>query len=264
MTTPGRDKKDKRKAQAVEADKAGTVATAGEKGETVGDADPPKEPAPAANPSTAEPNRPLKAQLAALTGEVEDLKTQLAQQPTQQAVDAILQRVEKVVNGVQRTQDKVHAAQGLLRDHARELEALQSTMADVQSHIIKLEVLQTMLKQQDGFQKETLKLVLSQELASSMGALQSFILDNILPKVHTATPDPGPSAPSAPPAAPSSEDESEQEDKMSFGRNAQGKPYASKEAAQQARDDKKKKEGQKKRRKPNSNGEQLVSAAQLQ
>eukprot|EP00983_Pelagomonas_calceolata_P023956 754252-Pelagomonas_calceolata.AAC.1 len=60
MTTPGRDKKDKRKAQAVEADKAGTVATAGEKGETVGDADPPKEPAPAANPSTAEPNRPLK------------------------------------------------------------------------------------------------------------------------------------------------------------------------------------------------------------
>mmetsp|Transcript_9 Transcript_9/g.29 ORF Transcript_9/g.29 Transcript_9/m.29 type:complete len:106 (-) Transcript_9:255-572(-) len=40
----------------------------------------------------------------------------------------------------------------------------------------------------------------------------------------------------------------------SFGKNAQGKPYPSKEAALQAREDKRKKEGQKKRRKPSSNG----------
>eukprot|EP00983_Pelagomonas_calceolata_P018798 590673-Pelagomonas_calceolata.AAC.1 len=40
---------------------------------------------------------------------------------------------------------------------------------------------------------------------------------------------------------------------QSFGKNAQGKPYPSKEAALQAMEDKRKKEGQKKRRKPNSN-----------
>eukprot|EP00983_Pelagomonas_calceolata_P063169 1147610-Pelagomonas_calceolata.AAC.4 len=93
-----------------------------------------------------------------------------------------------MVNEAQRTQDKVHAAQGSLRD-ARELEGLQSSMADEQARIIKPDELQTMLKQQDGFQKETLKLV------------------------HTAAADPGPSAPSVPTADPSSEDESEQEDK---------------------------------------------------
>uniref|UniRef100_A0A7S3VVC8 Uncharacterized protein n=2 Tax=Dunaliella tertiolecta TaxID=3047 RepID=A0A7S3VVC8_DUNTE len=262
MTTPG--KKEKRKAQAAEAEKAGAGAAASEQEETVEDARPSQEPAPAANPPTAKPNRPLEAQLAALTGEFQDLKTQLAQQPTQQALDSVVQRLDKAINDVLRNQDKIHAAQGTLRDHARELEGLQSTVRDLRSLIIKPDVLQTMLKQQDGFLKETLKLVLSQELASSMGALQSFILDNIIPKVHTAAAGPGPSAPSAPPADTSSEEESEQEDKKSFGKNAQGEPYPSKEAALQAREDKKKKEGLKKRRKPNSNGEQLVSAAQLQ
>eukprot|EP00983_Pelagomonas_calceolata_P032261 1012222-Pelagomonas_calceolata.AAC.1 len=33
--------------------------------------------------------------------------------------------MDKVVNDVLRNQDKIHAAQGSLRDHARELEALQ-------------------------------------------------------------------------------------------------------------------------------------------